>query len=116
AINHLRARRREAARRENADPAPLRRDLHHDPFDAELEAAIDRLPRRHREMIALKHIAGLTFDQIAVATGLNRNTAAARYRAAIEALQHHLDPGDHPGVRSHTPAAKSPLQEVRHVG
>lgn len=49
--------------------------------------SVDRLPRRLREVIVLKLIAGLTFDQLSLAIGLNRNTAAARYRQALESLR-----------------------------
>ncbi len=52
-----------------------------------LRDAMDSLPRRLREVVALKHLCGLTFDQIALALTMNRNTAAARHRAAIEFLR-----------------------------
>lgn len=49
--------------------------------------AVDSLPARLREVVVLRHVAGLTFDQIETATGVNRNTAAARYRVAVERLR-----------------------------
>jgi RNA polymerase sigma-70 factor, ECF subfamily len=92
AINHLRGIRRERARHANAPAASevrcVPQPLNQDP--ATLAAAIDALPRRHREPIILKHVAGLTFDQLALALGINRNTAAARYRAALATLRQSL--------------------------
>ncbi|MBX3388892.1 MAG: sigma-70 family RNA polymerase sigma factor [Phycisphaeraceae bacterium] len=49
--------------------------------------AVDNLPRRFREVIVLKLIAGLSFEQLALSLGINPNTAAARYRSAIESLR-----------------------------
>ncbi|MCH8271418.1 MAG: hypothetical protein IH985_09460, partial [Planctomycetes bacterium] len=43
-----------------------------------------------REVVLLRHAAGLTFDQIALALDLNRHTAASRYRAAIARLRREL--------------------------
>lgn len=60
---------------------------HHD-----LLAAIDALSDEHRELVLLKHIADLTFDQIAIALGENRSTLVSRYRAAIDALRARLQP------------------------
>ncbi|MBX3403260.1 MAG: sigma-70 family RNA polymerase sigma factor [Phycisphaeraceae bacterium] len=54
---------------------------------AAMGQAVDSLPARLREVVVLRHIAGLTFDQIETATGVNRNTAAARYRVAVERLR-----------------------------
>lgn len=59
---------------------------------AELEDAIERLPRPLREVLVLRHVAELTFDQIAVAVNANRNTVASRYRLALERLRRRLAP------------------------
>jgi RNA polymerase sigma-70 factor (ECF subfamily) len=83
--NHMRSERRRRQRdqvpRANAQckAFPLEPDR--------LWDSVDRLPRRLREIIVLKLIAGLTFDQLSIALGLNKNTAAARYRAALESLR-----------------------------
>ena len=42
------------------------------------------------DVVLLKHVGGLTFEQIALATQTNRNTAASRYRAAIGLLERAL--------------------------
>lgn len=56
----------------------------------DLHNALDQLPRREREIVFLKHIAGLTFDQIELSTGTNRNSAASLYRQARQQLQRSL--------------------------
>jgi RNA polymerase sigma-70 factor (ECF subfamily) len=52
--------------------------------------AIARLPRRLREPVVLRHAAGLSFDQIALALGMPRSTAATRYQSAMELLRREL--------------------------
>jgi RNA polymerase sigma-70 factor, ECF subfamily len=90
ALNHLRAARRARARDARADAPP--RSPAPDPDTDSIRAALERLARRDREIIILKHAAGLTFDQIALALQLNRSTAASRYRAAIERLRAIVEP------------------------
>jgi len=68
-----------AAARESRPP--LQSDLQ------EIRRYVEQLPRRLAEIIILKHIAAMTFEQIALALSLNRNTAASRYRDAMEALR-----------------------------
>lgn len=71
--------------------AAMRRPQPIDAFeDDSLSAAVALLPRRLAEIIILKHAAALTFDQIAIALDLNRNTAASRYRDALAMLKKHL--------------------------
>jgi len=52
-----------------------------------LEEALRRLPPEQREVVALKVDAGLTFEAIGAALGINANTAASRYRYALERLR-----------------------------
>ena len=92
ALNHIRATSRANATEQRCatmngthKPAPKSDHVH-------LLAAIDALPDEHRELVLLKHIADLTFDQIALALGENRNTIASRYRAALDALRAQLQP------------------------
>lgn len=92
ALNFIRGTRRERARRGRiADGArtiqPLSRGSARTAADTALGEAIDLLPARLREVVVLKHVAGLTFDQIELATGVNRSTAAARYRVALDRLR-----------------------------
>lgn len=57
---------------------------------AELLTAVNTLSDEHRELILLKHVAGLTFDQIAWSLELNRNTIASRYSSALDRLRNTL--------------------------
>ncbi len=103
ALNAIRAARRERARRErSAPPTPGPRTTVHDA----LPGALDALPRRLREVVVLKHIGGLTFDQIAFALAIPRDTAASRYRAAVAALRGLL-------AEDHFP--RTPEPEVAHA-
>ena len=51
-----------------------------------LEQALRALPPEQREVVHLKVFEGLTFKQIATLTDTPANTAASRYRYAIEKL------------------------------
>jgi len=55
-----------------------------------IEAALARLPREQREVLALKIWGGLTFAEIAEQLGIPPNTAASRYRYALGALRREL--------------------------
>ena len=52
-----------------------------------VRAAIALLPEAQREVVALKIDGGLTFAQIARVTNVSLNTAAGRYRYALEKLR-----------------------------
>jgi RNA polymerase sigma-70 factor, ECF subfamily len=52
-----------------------------------LERSLGALPPEQRELIALKLDAGLTFAEIANLLGISPNTAASRYRYALEKLR-----------------------------
>lgn len=84
ALNHLRTERRELARR-RAIPEPIRRAPSDDPD--EISHLVDALPRRLREVVVLRHVAGLTFDQMALALDARRSTVSSRYDAAIVRLR-----------------------------
>lgn len=110
AINTLRESKRRRKREENLRHQPV---PHPRAADDSLLAALDQLPRRSREIIALKHASGLTFDQIAIALGVNRNTTVSRYRAALDALRLALEPDFPPSPRPRPrSASRSPEQEV----
>ncbi len=53
----------------------------------ELEAAIRKLPEKFREVLTLKIWGEQTFAQIAETLDIPQNTAASRYRYALEALR-----------------------------
>lgn len=52
-----------------------------------LERALAELPAEQRELIALKVDGGLTFAEVAACLGVSPNTAASRYRYALEKLR-----------------------------
>lgn len=89
ALNHLRSLRRAG---ERAASRPVRGSVG-DGSREDVRAALDGLPRRLREVVVLKHAAGLTFDQIAAALATNRNTIASRYRSALQQLREALSRG-----------------------
>ncbi|HYE63685.1 MAG TPA: sigma-70 family RNA polymerase sigma factor [Phycisphaerales bacterium] len=64
---------------------------------ADLTEALNRLPDNLREVVLLKHAAGLTFDQMAISLNENRSTVATRYAKALKVLRE-------------PPAAQAPAQ------
>jgi RNA polymerase sigma-70 factor (ECF subfamily) len=56
-----------------------------------LEQALRRLPPEQREVVYLKVYEGLTFQEIGGRCGVSLNTAASRYRYALDALRRVLD-------------------------
>jgi RNA polymerase sigma-70 factor (ECF subfamily) len=73
------ARQRAEAGRFATQPAELADDA--------LTAAVAELPPAQREVLALKVDGGLTFAEIAAVIGTSINTAASRYRYAVEKLR-----------------------------
>jgi RNA polymerase sigma-70 factor (ECF subfamily) len=57
----------------------------------ELEAGLRALPAEQREVVTLKVDGGLTFSQIAAILNISLNTAASRYRYALEKLRQALE-------------------------
>jgi RNA polymerase sigma-70 factor (ECF subfamily) len=55
-----------------------------------IQAALEKLPEIYREVITLKLWGELTFAEIARALDISANTAASRYRYALEHLKKHL--------------------------
>jgi RNA polymerase sigma-70 factor (ECF subfamily) len=55
-----------------------------------LEAALSALPPEQREVFLLREHAGLSFPEIAEATGANENTVKSRLRYALLALRDRL--------------------------
>jgi RNA polymerase sigma-70 factor (ECF subfamily) len=102
AFNQGRSERRERARRQARRSPDAERGaagvragvLDGSRHDEGLARALGGLMPEMRDVVLLKHVAGLTFDQIAIATQTNRNTAASRYRAAMGLLERALaEPG-----------------------
>jgi len=59
-----------------------------------VETGLRRLPPEQREVLVLKIWGGLTFRQIAEVTEVSHNTAASRYRLALDRLRRHVQIGD----------------------
>ena len=57
-----------------------------------LRRAIDGLSEKLREVLTLKIWGGLTFQEISESMAISPNTAASRYRYALEQLQRKLEP------------------------
>lgn len=55
-----------------------------------LRQEVDQLPEKLREVLTLKIWGGLTFAEIGEMLSLSNNTAASRYRYALEQLQKKL--------------------------
>ncbi len=61
-------------------------------FRAALAAALAELPEEQRAVVHLKLWEQMTFAEIATALAIPANTAASRYRYALDKLQAHLRP------------------------
>jgi len=59
--------------------------------EGEVSAALAALPPEQREIVVMKIDGGLTFAQIAQALSISPNTAASRYRYAMEKLRKLLE-------------------------
>ncbi|MDB5354676.1 MAG: polymerase sigma factor, sigma-70 family [Phycisphaerales bacterium] len=82
-------------KREAAFGAPARNSVpafspEHAELASAVEASLAKLPPEQREVIVMKIWGGLTFSQIARAAGIGVNTAASRYRYALERLEREL--------------------------
>lgn len=71
---------------------PVDAGLQRDEQRRAIEAALAALPAEQREIVHLKVYDDQTFEQIAAVLGISPNTAASRYRYALEKLREHLAP------------------------
>lgn len=55
-----------------------------------LEAALQKLPPEQREVVVMKIWGGLKFEEIANELNISQNTAASRYRYALEGLRKYI--------------------------
>ena len=72
-------------------PAPA---LDHDHQDHRLDQALASLNPDQRQVVALKIEADLTFAEIGAALDISPNTAASRWRLALDHLRRHLPSED----------------------
>ena len=96
ALDRLRSNRRRARREATV---ALDGEEHFEPSFGELEEnqrrlaeAVERLPNEQREVVTLKIWNELTFAEIGQVLEISQNTAASRYRYALEALRKTLQP------------------------
>ena len=62
------------------------------PADAErIHAALDKLPPEHREVLVLRFLEDMTYEQIATVTGANLGTVRSRLHYAKRALRQVLE-------------------------
>lgn len=80
-----------------AESSWFRPALEHDERREALEEAIRLLPEPQREVLVLKIWGELTFQQIGAELSVSANTAASRYRYALEALREQLTAADRHG-------------------
>jgi RNA polymerase sigma-70 factor, ECF subfamily len=57
-----------------------------------LQLALSELPDEQREVVVMHIWSGMTFEEIAAATGASLNTVASRYRYALQKLREKLKP------------------------
>ncbi len=74
-----------------AAPAAPSRDVSSSPCAERLQRALLALPAEQREVVLLKIDGELTFADIAAVSGVSMNTAASRYRYALEKLRKTLE-------------------------
>jgi len=74
-----------AAQRQKQTAVPALRP--EQPQAGDLDGALQQLPAAPREVVALKIDGGLTFAEIAQSLGISANTAASRYRYALDKLK-----------------------------
>jgi RNA polymerase sigma-70 factor (ECF subfamily) len=89
--------RRDKVRREHAEKKPEEifqpsPDPDREAFRQQLEGALGQLPPEQREVVILKLWEERTFDEISQICGIPLNTAASRYRYALDKLRGLLRP------------------------
>jgi len=91
AVHRAAARRaKERGSEEQIDAARIedqRAGSSHDGEGERLARALQHLPLEQRAVVSLKIDGGLTFDEIATSLNVSLNTAASRYRYALEKLR-----------------------------
>jgi RNA polymerase sigma-70 factor, ECF subfamily len=75
---------------EGADPTPADRITAADTADA-VRAAVRLLPEGQREVVELAYFKGMSYREVALATGIPEGTAKSRLRLALAKLETVLD-------------------------
>jgi RNA polymerase sigma-70 factor (ECF subfamily) len=96
-IDHTRRNKRHAATSDvEPDRQPSSDDLPETEVERQLarqrlDAALDELPDEQRDVFLLREEAGLSLDEIAAVTDVNRETAKSRLRYAVKKLRAAID-------------------------
>lgn len=90
-----RVRRETGAMVEQAHVVWFERGLERDERNRQLERAVRQLASDQQEVLTLKLWSELTFEQIAETLEISPNTAASRYRYALQNLRRELIPTPH---------------------
>lgn len=92
----VRAARRNRLARPNTQPLEIDPAMPHtdvtSPHAERLARALQLLPQDQREVLTLHLDGGLTFEETAAELNISANTAASRYRYALEKLRTALNP------------------------
>jgi RNA polymerase sigma-70 factor, ECF subfamily len=98
----VRLRWRDRILRSGRPRVPTPADLFDDEELAEaVQAAIDALPDRRREVFVLSRFSGLSYEEIATTLEISPQTVANQMTAALRTLRGHLSAHLPPGGRSH---------------
>jgi RNA polymerase sigma factor (sigma-70 family) len=68
-----------------------------------LQSTLSELPDEQREAVIMRIWSGLTLQEVAAATNVSLNTAASRYRYALEKLRERLKPYQKPSSIKESP-------------
>jgi RNA polymerase sigma factor (sigma-70 family) len=108
-------RRRVERGRRLAPDAPTGLAAQPEPFDPELEAALDQLTPEQRDVIVLRFVADLPLDAVASLTGRNVGAVKALQHRALARLQTQLRPSDTSSEGAGT-RERSPVPVGPHAG
>lgn len=97
ALDRLRSSKRRQIREDTAgellygtEPVFQAEDIEKKELRSAVEKAVESLPENQKEVLVMKIWADLTFSEIAESLDIPQNTAASRYRYALQAMQNKL--------------------------
>lgn len=64
----------------------------------QLDRALAQLTPEHRTVLVLRHLTGLSIDELATVLGIPRGTVASRLHHATSALRAAVEAGDRPAI------------------
>jgi len=93
ALNHMRGERRERKRRVHAK---VQTSMGPPTSYEMVRRAVEKLPSDEAEVVSLRHVGCLTFEQISEVLAIPRSTAASRHARALDRLRKYLAELDEP--------------------